>query len=237
MTDALIVGAGHNGLAAAIALAKRGKKVTVLEARSTAGGLCAAREFHAGFTAPGIFHDTSEVRVHAPSASGKGLVLWNDAEKCADELGEDAAGYRELVRIVERARGPVYEALNTAPPALVPDALSEYFDLAKVGLSLRRMGAKDLYSLLRLLPMCLGDLMRDHFKSEAVMAAIAGQSLLSEYAGPWSAGTSARWFLSRIAAGKEVLGGPAALVRALEKSLAAAGGTIRTNARVEKLLV
>jgi phytoene dehydrogenase-like protein len=259
MTDALIIGSGHNGLAAAIALAKRGKKVTVLEARAAAGGLCASREFHAGFTVPGIFHDTSEVRpqlldalgllqhgaalrdaevpVHAPSATGKGLLLWNDAEKSADELGEDAAGYRELVRIVDRARAPVLEALNTAPPALVPDALSEYFDLAKVGLSLRRMGAKDLYALLRLLPMCLGDLMRDHFKSEAVMAAIAGQSLLSEYAGPWSAGTSARWFLSRIAAGKEVAGGPAALVRALEKSLAAAGGTVRTNAKVATLLV
>jgi phytoene dehydrogenase-like protein len=119
----------------------------------------------------------------------------------------------------------------------VPDALSEYFDMAKMGLSLRRMGAKDLYALLRMLPMCLGDLMRDHFKSDLVMAAIAGQSLMGEYAGPWSAGTSARWFITRAAAGREVQGGAAALVRALEKSLAQSGGSIRFNARVEKVLV
>jgi phytoene dehydrogenase-like protein len=259
MSDAIIIGAGHNGLAAAVALARRGKKVTVVEAREKAGGLCAPREFHPGFTVPGIFHDTSEVRaplldalgllqhgaalrdaevpVHAPSATGKGLVLWNDAEKSAAELGEDAAGYRELVRIIERAKGPVSEVLNAAPPPLVPDALSEYLDLAKVGLSLRRLGAKDLYALLRTLPMCLGDLMRDHFKNEAVMAAIAGQALLGEYAGPWSAGTSARWFITRATAGREVQGGPAALIRALEKSLAQSGGSMRLKARAEKILV
>src|SRR5262249_29562795 len=160
-------------------------------------------------------------------------VLWNDAEKSAPELGEDAAGYRELMRIVERARGLVSEALNAAPPALVPDAISEYFDLAKVGLSLRRLGAKDLYAVLRMLPMCMGALMRDHFKSEAVMAAVAGASLMGEYAGPWSAGTSARWFIARATAGREVQGGPAALVQALLKALAQSGGTVRLNARVE----
>ncbi len=258
--DALIIGGGHNGLAAAITLAKRGKKVTVLESRTQVGGLCAAREFHPGFTAPGVFHDSAEVRaplldalglvqnglglrdtevpVHAPSSKGKGLVLWHDAEKSADELGtEDAAGYRELLHVVEKARGAIAQVLNAAPPPLMPAGAGDLYDLAKTGLSLRRLGAKDLYALLRMLPMCLGDLMRDHFKSDLAMAAIAGEALLCEYAGPWSAGTSARWLISRVASQHEVLGGPAALVRALEKSLVAADGTIRTGARVTQVLV
>src|SRR5205823_1871670 len=72
--------------------------------------------------------------------------------------------------------------------------------------------------------------------SEAVMAAIAGEALVGEYAGPWSAGTSARWLFKQCVSHREIAGGPAALVRALEKSLIASGGTLRLNARVEKLL-
>ena len=70
--DSIIVGGGHNGLAAAIALQKRGKKVLLLEARKVLGGLCAAREFHPGFTVPGVFHDTFEVR--APLLDALGLL-------------------------------------------------------------------------------------------------------------------------------------------------------------------
>lgn len=257
--DAIIVGGGHNGLAAAITLQKRGRKVLVLEARKQLGGLCAPREFHSGFTSPGIFHDTFEVRaplldalglmqhglslrdaevpVHAPSIKDKGIVLWHDPEKSAPELGEDAGGYRELCRLVEKARGPMSTALNAAPPPMIPGAVSDFLDFAKLGLSLRALGAKDLYAFLRMLPMCIADLTRDHFKNELTMAAVAGQALLCEYAGPWSAGTAARWVLMRACSGKEVAGGPAALARSLEKSFAAAGGTVRTGARVAKLLV
>ena len=60
--DAIIIGGGHNGLAAGITLQKRGLKVCVVEARNEVGGLCAPRQFHPGFTVPGIFHDTFEVR-------------------------------------------------------------------------------------------------------------------------------------------------------------------------------
>ena len=255
--DALIIGAGHNGLAAAVTLQKRGRRVLVLEARSVAGGLCAAREFHPGFTAPGVFHDTFEVRaplldalglaqhglalrdadvpLHAPAATHKGFIVASDPDK--SELGEDQAGYAELCRLADAARGALKTALNAAPPPMIPGAVSDFFDFAKLGLSLRALGTQDLYGFLRMLPMCIADLTRDHFKNETVMAAIAGGTLLDEYVGPWSAGTAARWLLQRAVTGKEVAGGPAALVRALEASLKTTGGALRTGARVASLLV
>ena len=257
--DAIIIGGGHNGLAAAITLQKRGLKVCVLEARETVGGLCAARQFHAGFTVPGIFHDTNEVRagladalnltanglsfrdaevpVFAPSKSGKGLLLWEAADKAAGELGADADGYQELTGIVERAKGALSAALNEAPPPLIPSAMGDYLEMARLGFSLRRLGAKDLYELIRMLTMCLGDVMRDHFKNDLTMAAVAGGALMGEYAGPWSAGTAARWLLMRAVSAREVKGGPAALVAALEKSFTSLGGTIRTGAKVAQVMV
>ena len=55
--DAIVIGAGPNGLAAATRLAKAGKKVLILERGSQPGGLSARREFHPGYSVPGILHD------------------------------------------------------------------------------------------------------------------------------------------------------------------------------------
>ena len=48
--DAIIIGAGHNGLVAAGYLARAGKKVLVLEARDRVGGACTLEEPFPGFT-------------------------------------------------------------------------------------------------------------------------------------------------------------------------------------------
>ena len=48
--DAIVVGAGHNGLTCAAYLAKAGRKVLVLESRQSIGGATASEEIHPGFT-------------------------------------------------------------------------------------------------------------------------------------------------------------------------------------------
>ena len=49
MYDAVIIGAGHNGLVCACYLAQAGLKVRVLERRPIVGGAAATEEFHPGF--------------------------------------------------------------------------------------------------------------------------------------------------------------------------------------------
>ncbi|MGD9086618.1 MAG: FAD-dependent oxidoreductase, partial [Desulfobacterales bacterium] len=60
--DVVVIGAGHNGLTAAALLAKQGRKVLVLERRSTIGGLAAGEEFHPGYHTAGVLHDSGQVR-------------------------------------------------------------------------------------------------------------------------------------------------------------------------------
>ena len=55
--DAIIIGAGHNGLICASYLAKAGKNILVLDARSEPGGCASTREFAPGCTMSPTAHN------------------------------------------------------------------------------------------------------------------------------------------------------------------------------------
>ena len=89
--DVIVIGAGHNGLTAAALLAKKGRRVLVVEARPVVGGLAAGEEFHPGYRHTGLLHDTSRVRPWVVEALG--LVRYGLARRApADLLVPQAAG-------------------------------------------------------------------------------------------------------------------------------------------------
>jgi len=124
--DAIVVGAGPNGLAAAIALATAGKSVAVLEAESTIGGGTRSE----ALTLPGFIHDTcSSVLPLAPPSpffrtlplsqhgltydhpaiplahpldDGSAAVLDRSVAVTASGLGRDATAYRRLMDPIVR---------------------------------------------------------------------------------------------------------------------------------------
>jgi phytoene dehydrogenase-like protein len=121
LLDAVIVGSGPNGLAAAIEIAQTGRKVIVFEAAEAVGGGCRSAEL----TLPGFVHDicsavhpfavlspffrslpladhglewiSPPVMLAHPMDDGAAVCLYQSVERTADALGGDASSYRELL--------------------------------------------------------------------------------------------------------------------------------------------
>ena len=128
--DVIVVGAGHNGLTCAAYLAKAGKRVLVLEARTRVGGACTLEEPWPGFRISpcaylaGLLHQRviNELNLPAygfrwtpalngmfvPFEDGSSVQFWDDSERCADEIRKlsprDVAGWRQMQSLIGRVR-------------------------------------------------------------------------------------------------------------------------------------
>jgi len=252
MKPIVVIGGGHNGLAAAATVARSGRKVIVLEARDSLGGLAARRTFHEGYSAPGVLHDTSLLRprllrgldlerhglswreapdIAAPSSNGE--TLWIGKNDVAGVDGTNQAAYRSWMAFIERVSGVIANLMDQPPP----DPVGEVWPLFWTGLKIRRLGSSDMTELLRVGPMCVADWLRDQFSNERLSAALALPAVTGLFTGPWSAGTAAILLLQQALAGREVVGGPAALIDALEKVARARQVEFRTSAPVERIVI
>lgn len=260
--DVIIIGAGHNGLVAAARLAKEGRRVLVLERRAEPGGLAAGEEFHHGYRTLGVLTDTTSLRravidglglerrglrlreapaVLIPQEKGPGLLLHRDPAKAGPELSrrssKDAAAYAETRAFLARIAPAVGSLLESRPAMLAGDLGGDWGRLLKTGLALRLLGEKTLLELLRVGPMCVADWLNERFEDDLLKAGLAGLAVRGTWMGPWSAGTVATLLLKECFADKEVVGGPAALAKALVEAARGLGVEIRLSAPVAQVRV
>jgi phytoene dehydrogenase-like protein len=263
--DVIVIGAGHNGLAAAAILARAGRRVLVVERRDVAGGMCAGEEFHPGYHTAGLLHDTAQVRaglvdalqlaqhgletdpagsVLIPEENGPGLVLSADEDATARELARvserDARRWRDYRAFIAGTRRVIEPLLNEIPPDIARIGTLDGGSLAtllKSGVALRTLGRAGMTELLRVPPMCVADWLNEYFESDLVKGALAHAAIAGTWAGPWSPGTAANLLLLECTAGAPVRGGAAALANALERSARAAGVEIRTGADVRAIAI
>jgi phytoene dehydrogenase-like protein len=240
--DALVIGAGPNGLAAAIEIARAGRSVLLYEGNSTIGGGMRSAEL----TLPGFIHDVCSA-VHPlaagspffsqlplqkyglefvfPPASlahpfddGTAIVIDRSIDVTAERLGKDRSSYR-------RVFAPLVERWDTlAPDLLGPIGMPRHpFAMARFGLNAIRPAAG------------FAEAKFQEDKTRTLFAGLAAHSFLSLY----SAGTTAFGLVLGVLAhtvGWPVTsGGSQSLANALAAHLTELGGEIVTNHRVESL--
>src|SRR5215470_10729306 len=262
--DIVIIGGGHNGLVAAFYLAKAGFKPLVLERRNQVGGAAITEEFHPGFRTSVLTHSAGplrsevardmqlathglkimspEVAVTTLSPDGRALVVYRHLDKAAEEIAKfsqaDAQKYREFQPALEKASRVIAKTLAMTPPEVENPTKADLFGLLQVGRSLRGLGKKNTFNLLRWAPMAVADLAAEFFETELLRATVAARGIFGTFLGPWSAGTAMILLLRAAADSTPVggnffaAGGAGAITQTMSAAAQQAGAEIRTGADV-----
>lgn len=260
MHDVIVMGAGHDGLAAAATLGRAGKRVLVLERKNRIGGRLVTEEVFPGFKVSPCVNTGGRLRpqlikdlclsvdyiphdplVLAPLADGKHLSLWRATRRTMDEIARfsprDANTYPRFLMFLRRVVNALEHALDLAPPSVEAPQTTELVSMARVGVNLRLLGDENLVRFMRMGTMPLADFLDEWFETDVLKAAIAGLALQGTVHGPRAPGTASLLILANLVGyGDTPRGGMGAVPAALLAACRAQGVEVRTGAEVTCLL-
>lgn len=215
--DAIVIGAGTNGLVAATVVAKAGRQVLLVEQNDAVGGTARLLEFAPGFRAAPLGMDPGWLPPRVARAVGlqqrtpvhaaapltlaveprQFLTLWSDVGLAADAIGrhsaKDAAAWPAFASKVNALAAFLGHVYQRPPLELHARSSHDLLSAAGIALAFRGLGRSYMTALLRTLPMPVQDLLDDWFESEPLKAALAPAGVQHLRQGPRSAGTAFVW--------------------------------------------
>ncbi|MBA3430948.1 MAG: NAD(P)/FAD-dependent oxidoreductase [Actinobacteria bacterium] len=217
--DAIVIGGGHNGLAAGALLAKGGARTVVLEARHKTGGATAtdtpwpdAPDYKVT-TYSYVMSLMPEKIVNELQLSRHGYKVYPmgpyylafpdgtslcmgggddaaDHEAMARFSKKDADAYPQWRRWMQGIAEVLAPLLMTVPPKVGSRRPSDLADQLKTAWRFRGLGVKGVGDVTRLMTMSISDLLDEWFESPHVKASLAIDGVIGTWAGPASPGTA-----------------------------------------------
>jgi phytoene dehydrogenase-like protein len=217
-TDAVIIGAGHNGLTCAAYLAMAGLRVRVVERRKVVGGAAVTEQFHPGFRNSVAAYTVSllnpkviaDLRLHdhglriverraqnfLPAPDGRYLLTGEGrtAASVARLSERDAVAIGDFMRELEEIADVIRQFVLRAPPNLVErfgfNTAHEVANaIGSVGI-LRGLSLEQQRNLLDLFARSAGDMLDDRFETDLVKALFGFDAIVGNYASPYAAGSA-----------------------------------------------
>ena len=213
--DAIIIGAGHNGLTNAAYLARAGLDVLVVEKNDYIGGAAVSREMHEGWVYSSCSYVCSMMRqsIHRDlnlTRHGLLLVPYLGTVNFADDGGtlvdyhHEEAGYNSL-----RSRSPhdadamfrfqadlnryaqlIRKTLLRTPPDPTSFRARDIKELLFLAREFWALGEKELYEYVRFFTMSAADFLEDYFEDDLIKAAMASPGIIGTALGVYSPGSA-----------------------------------------------
>jgi len=213
--DAIIIGAGHNGLVTAAYLARAGRKVLVLERRELVGGCVVTEELWPGFKVstasyvnslfrPEIIRDL-ELKRHGfvmlprspssftPLPDGRFLLMGPDKELTHREVSKfskkDAANLPRFEAMLERVAAFLEPMLVETPPNPWTNSPGQLMQLGRIAWNFRKLG-RDGQQAIEILTGAANPILDRWFESEEVKTTLSTDAIIGAFATPSMPGTA-----------------------------------------------
>jgi phytoene dehydrogenase-like protein len=261
--DAIVIGAGHNGLTCASFLAQSGRKVLVVEAAATPGGAAATREFAPGYKVSSGAHLLTQLNPKVAKELGlqnhglklaasdlKTVALGRGGEnvslhgaKASGVSAEDQKAYADFYQQNKRFAKVLDGFFSNRPASLVDRDWGDNLSLLKLGWNIRSMGKDDMQDLLRVGLINIYDVAKEHFDSELLQAAVSMDGVLGSHMGPRSPNTVYGYLYRHLGdhygmqGPAVVAGGMGTLGAAFASAATGFGAEIRYNSPVASVLM
>jgi phytoene dehydrogenase-like protein len=214
--DVVIVGAGHNGLACAAYLARKGQRVLVLESRTRIGGACTIEEpfsgvrmspcaYLAGLLHPLVVEELELPRrgftwtpavngLFVPFLDGTSIQLWDDDARCMEEVRAlapgDMDGFKAMCDVIRRLRDALRPGPAEGDHSKNSCAGDAWVGEAPTREQIEDRLGNDLEARALLFDWSMAEFVERYLRDERLQIAYLGQGVIGTNASPFDKGTA-----------------------------------------------
>ncbi len=214
--DAVVIGAGHNGLTAAAYLARAGHSTLVLERRDIVGGCCVTEQIAPGCRASTTSYIASMLRpevirdlrlaehglrmvpcdpaLQVPFPDGHLVSWWASRDRVVEELRKisvrDADTFVRIDDQLKKLARYLQPFFLEPPPEPGTESLSGWSELFRAGKRFRGISSAEISQLVSFLTGSLGDFLDRHYESEKVKTLFLANNVYGKHGGPYQPGTA-----------------------------------------------
>jgi len=251
--DAIVVGAGHNGLTAAAYLARAGLSTLVLERRDIVGGCCVTEEIAPGCRVSTTSYIASMLRpeviselrladhglrmipcdpaIQVPFPDGHVVPWWADRDRARQEFAKisakDAARFVQVDDQLKKLARYLQPFFLEPPPEFDTSTLRGWSDLFRTGRRFRGITNREIAQLVSFLTGSLGEFLDQNYESEKMKTMFLANNVYGKHGGPYQPGTAIGLLFHLLSGGEHELQGFYGHVLggmgSITKALAAAG--------------
>ena len=259
--DAVVVGAGHNGLTAAAYLARAGLSVLVLERRNIVGGCCVTEAIAPGCRVSTTSYIASMLRpeviaelglashglrmipcdpaIQVPFPDGQVIPWWAEPQRAQAEFRKisvkDSERFAEVDAQLKKLARYLQPFFLEPPPEIDTTSFSGWADLFRVGKRFRGISSAEIAQLISFLTGSLGEFLDHNYESEKMKTLFLANNVYGKHGGPFQPGTAIGLLFHLLSGGEHELQGFYGHViggmGAITQALAAAGKKLGVEIR------
>ncbi|MGA8151616.1 MAG: NAD(P)/FAD-dependent oxidoreductase [Terriglobales bacterium] len=231
--DAIVVGAGHNGLTAAAYLARAGLSTLVLERREIVGGCCVTEEiapgcrvsttsYIASMLRPEVIQDLKlaehglrmipcDPAIQVPFPDGQVVPWWVDRQRAQAEFrklsAKDAETFVRVDDQLKKLARYLQPFFLEPPPEINTASLGGWTDLFRLGKRFRGISSGEVSQLVSFLTGSLGEFLDNNYESEKMKTMFLANNVYGKHGGPYQPGTAIGLLFHLLSGGEHELQG------------------------------